>query len=95
VPATDPDGDTLRFRLSTAPEADTGAFTQPGPPSAPNAASIDPTSGVYTWNTNGATLGPVALNTLYSTQVTIEERDGQANLKGKVAIDFFIQLVPK
>ncbi len=94
VPATDPDGDTLTFRLSTAPEADTGAFVQPGPPQAANAASIDPMSGVYTWNTNGATLGPVALNTLYSTQVTIEERDALNNIKGKVAVDFFIQLVP-
>jgi hypothetical protein len=94
VPATDPDGDTLTFRLSTAPEADTGAFTQPGPPDAPNAASIDASSGVYTWNTTGATLGPVATNTLYSTQVTIEERDGANNIKGKVAVDFFIQLVP-
>lgn len=95
VPATDPDpGDTLTFRLSTAPEADTGAFTQPGPPDAPNSASIDPLTGVYTWNTSGATLGPVALNTLYSTQVTIEERDGSNVLKGKVAVDFFIQLVP-
>jgi hypothetical protein len=94
VPATDPDGDALTFRLSTAPEADGGAFTQPGPPTAANAASVHPTSGVYTWNTTGATLGPVNLNTLYSTQVTIEERDASNNLKGKVAIDFFIQLVP-
>jgi cysteine-rich repeat protein len=94
VPASDPDGDTLTFRLSTAPEADTGAFVQPGPPQAANSASINPTSGVYTWDTTGATLGPVALNTLYSTQVTIEERDAQNNVKGKVAVDFFIQLVP-
>ncbi len=94
VPATDPDGDTITFRLSTPPEADTGAFTQPGPPDAPNSASIDPNTGVYTWNTTGATLGPVALNTLYSTQVTIEERDAMNNVKGKVAVDFFIQLVP-
>src|SRR6185295_7194593 len=95
VPATDPDGDTLTFRLSTAPEADTGAFTQPGPPDATNAASINPTTGIYSWNTVGATLGPVALTTLYSTQVTIEERDASNNLKGKVAVDFFIQLVPQ
>ena len=94
VPATDPDGDTLTFRMSTAPEADAGGFTQPGPPSATNSASISPTSGVYTWNTNGATLGPVALNTLYSTQVTIEERDPSNAIKGKVAVDFFIMLVP-
>ena len=94
VPATDPDGDTLTFRLSTPTEADTGAFVQPGPPGAANAASINPTSGVYSWNTTGATLGPVNTNTLYSTQVTIEERDGANNVIGKVAVDFFIQLVP-
>jgi cysteine-rich repeat protein len=94
VPATDPDGDTLTFRLSTPLEADTGAFRQPGPTQAPNAASIDTNTGLYSWNTTGATLGPVALNTLYSTQVTIEERDGMGNVKGKAAVDFFIQLVP-
>jgi len=94
VPATDPDGDTLTFRLATAAEADGGGFRQPGPPQAPNAASINPTSGVYTWDTTGATLGPVSLNTLYSTQVIIEERDGSNNVKGRVAVDFFIQLVP-
>lgn len=94
VPATDPDGDPLTFRLSTPTEADGGAWRQPGPTAAPNAASIDPTSGVYTWNTSGATLGGGGLATLYSTQVTIEERDGLGNVKGKVAVDFFIQLVP-
>ena len=36
VPATDPDGDTLRFRLALPSEADGGSFTQPGPPDAPN-----------------------------------------------------------
>jgi hypothetical protein len=94
VPASDPDGDTITFRLSTPAEDDSGSFVQPGPPEATNSASIDPTSGVYSWNTTGATLGPVNTNTLYSTQVTIEERDPQNNIKGKVAVDFFIQLVP-
>jgi hypothetical protein len=94
VPATDPDGDTLTFRLSTPLEADTGAFVQPGPPRAVNGATIDANSGVYRWNTTGATLGPVGFNTLYSTQVTIEERNGLGALKGKSAVDFLIQLVP-
>lgn len=94
VPATDPDGDTLTFRLATATEADGGAFRQPGPPQAPIGASIDPITGVYTWNSTGATLGPVAFNTLYSTQVIIEERDALDMLKGRVAVDFLIQLVP-
>jgi hypothetical protein len=95
VPASDPDGDPITFRLSTSLEADTSVFRQPGPPSAANGASINPTSGVYTWDTTGATLGPVALNTLYSTQVTIEEHDGGGAVKGKSAVDFFIMLVPK
>jgi Thrombospondin type 3 repeat len=95
VPASDANaGDVLSYRLSTAAEAaGTGPFTQPGPPDAPNAASIS-SSGVYTWNTTGATLGGAGLNTLYSTQVTIEERTAGNVLKGKVAVDFFIQLVP-
>jgi hypothetical protein len=94
VPASDPDGDTLTFRLATASEADGGGFTQPGPPDALSTASIDVNSGVYSWNTTGATLGPVNFNTLYSTQVIIEERDAFDNIKGRVAVDFFIQLVP-
>jgi hypothetical protein len=94
VPATDPDGDRLTFRLATPSEADGGGFAQPGPPDAPNAATINPATGVYSWSTTGATLGPVNLNTLYSTQVIIEERDALNNVKGLVAVDFFIQLVP-
>ncbi len=95
VPASDPDGDGVTFRLSTPAEADTGVFRQPGPSVAPNAASIHATTGLYTWDTTGAALGPVGFNTLYSTQVTIEERDGVGMVKGKVAVDFFIQLVPR
>jgi hypothetical protein len=93
VPASDADGDPVRFRLSTAAEAaGNGIFTQPGPPNAPNAASIS-TSGLYTWNTVGATLGAPTQNTLYSTQVSIEDLDGSTP-KSRVAVDFFIQLVP-
>lgn len=89
IPATDPDRDPLTFRLSTSNEA--GGFTQPGPPHAPNPASIDPNTGLYTWDTRGATLTPNPAscpNTLYSTQVIIE--DGQT----KVPLDFLIQLMP-
>ena len=96
VPASDPDGptgDPLRYRLATAGEAaDGGAYTQPGPPNAPNAASIS-TGGLYTWNTTGATLGPMGYNTLYSSQVIIEDLTG-TTAKSRIAVDFFIQLVP-
>ena len=101
VVAFDPDGDALRFRLSTSDEAGRPGeanspppFIQPGPPPASNAATIDPQTGQYTWDTNGATLGPEGFNTLYSTQVTIEDVDGSGQAKSKVAVDFLIQLTP-
>ena len=97
VPATDPELDTLRFRLSTAAEAVGsfgGSFVQPGLPNAPNPASINANTGVYTWDTTGATLGASGFNTLYSTQVVIEDLDATGNVKSKVAVDFLMQLVP-
>jgi hypothetical protein len=55
----------------------------PGPDvPAPGPASIDPITGQYSWDTNGAGLS----GDLYSTQVTIE--DGES----KIAVDFLIQL---
>jgi len=93
--ANDPDGDPIRFRLSTAAEAaGDGNFKQPGPTSAPNAANVS-ASGLYTWNTTGATLASGGLNTLYSTQVSIEDLNASNAVKSKVALDFFIQLVPQ
>jgi uncharacterized repeat protein (TIGR01451 family) len=93
VPGSDPDGDPLQFRLSTSSEASSfGPFTQPGPPSAPNAASIDANTGQYTWDTTGASLASAG-DTLYSTQVTIEDRDPlTGGVKSKVALDFIIKL---
>jgi len=94
IPAVDPNGDPLHFRLSTSAEAaGLGTFIQPGTPFAPSAAVIDPLSGLYVWDTTGASLatcGPPpcpALKTFYSTQVTIED------LTSKVAVDFLLQLV--
>jgi hypothetical protein len=58
VPASDANGDTLRWRLATPLEADSVApgLVQPGPPNATFASAINATTGVYTWNTIGATL---------------------------------------
>jgi len=100
VPASDPNGDTLHWRLATSAEADSGlndgglTFVQPGPPDAPNAASINLLSGLYTWDTTGATIAGPGLNTLYSTQVIIEDVDPLNNVKSRTPVDFFIQLVP-
>jgi hypothetical protein len=104
IPAADPNGDQLNFRLSIPVEASSSPpfgytacvlnFCQPGATGsgAPNLASISST-GLYTWDTTGATLGPSGTNTLYSTQVTIEDLDPDGNMKSKVALDFLIQLV--
>lgn len=95
VPGSDPDGDALNFRLSTSVEASGASyFTQPGPPFALRAAQIDPITGVYNWDTSGAKLGPTGSNTLYSTQVTIQDLNAQGSVQSKVAVDFLIQLVP-
>jgi len=93
IPGADPDNDSVTFRLSTATEASGSAsgFDQPGPPDAPNAATVS-SGGVFTWNTTGANLGGAG-NTYYSTQVTIEDRDGGNLVKSKIAVDFLIQLV--
>ena len=95
VQAVDQDGDPLRFRLATGSES--GLGRQPGPPNAPNSAAINPVTGLYTWDTRGASLGgvdPEVWNVLYSTQVIIEDLDAGGNAKSKVALDFFIRLVP-
>lgn len=97
VPAVDPDGDQLQFRLATPSEAG-GGFNQPGPPDAPNAAEIDPDTGIYTWDTTDADLDgvdPTEWNVLYSTQVVVEDLDDNGQVKSKVVVDFFIQLVPQ
>ncbi|GJQ60746.1 MAG: hypothetical protein SCALA701_35470 [Candidatus Scalindua sp.] len=93
VNALDPDGDPINWLLSTSHEASGGSsFTQPGPPDAPNAASIDPLTGIYTWDTTGATLAGNPLNnTLYSTQVTVEHKKS-GDVKSKTPVDFFIQI---
>ena len=108
VPASDVNGDTLRWRLATSSEANVnnllnsstdnvnGVFRQPGPPNATNAATINANTGVYTWNTTGATLAGGSLNTLYSTQVIIEDLTGPSGtVKCRTAVDFLIQLVPQ
>jgi len=91
VPAVDPDGQALRWRFATPDEAG-GSFEQPGPPRAPNAATIDPATGLYSWNTTGAELNTNAgEDTFYSTQVIVENVVG-GTVVSKTPIDFFIRL---
>jgi len=111
IPASDPNKDPLSFRLGTYTEA-TGApppiatagpatggsvgWDSPGPPDAPNALSVDPTTGIITWDTTGATTGGTwpptsTAHTIYSLQVSVEDGVNQT----RAVIDFFIRLVPE
>jgi hypothetical protein len=85
-------GNHLRWRFATPSEAGDPAFVQPGPPQAPNSATIDPVLGRYTWNTAGATLSSPGLPTYYSTQVVVEELNSQEETVSDAAADFFIAL---
>lgn len=100
IPVSDNDLDPVTFRLSTTSES--GLSRQPGTPQCPNSATVNPITGVYSWNTTGcrtaASPGPAPpnggcndpdLNTLYSSQVMLEEPPGGS----RVALDFLIQLV--
>lgn len=91
VPAVDADGQGLRFRFATPFEATgTSSFNQPGPPQAPNAATVDASSGLYSWDTTGASLNPSG-DSFYSTQVIVENVVG-TTVVSKTAVDFFIRL---
>lgn len=88
VPAAANGAGTIAYRLAenTADMNNTG-FDQPA------GASIDATTGLYSWDTTGATLnsdpdGP----TYYSTQVIIETHDASGEPTGSIAVDFFIQI---
>lgn len=84
-------GNHLKWRFATPAETGDSSFVQPGPPFAPNAATIDQTLGRVTWDTSGAVVnefGP----TYYSIQVIAEELNSQNELVSDAAADFFISL---
>lgn len=87
VLASDPDPNTtLTYRLATPAEAGPG-FNQPT--AGGNALSVDPLSGIVSWNTTAA-----ALNGLYSCQIIIEDRDANTNAVRTITpVDFLIQVV--
>jgi hypothetical protein len=93
VPATDPDNQLMKYRMATTSEAGDAQFVQPGPPQAPNAATIDRDTGLYRWDTHGAQLNGSG-DTFYSTQVMIENVDFTGRVLTKTPLDFFIRLIP-
>ncbi|MEP7341291.1 MAG: putative Ig domain-containing protein [Acidobacteriota bacterium] len=79
VPAVDPDGDRLRWRLSTDVEAGGGSH----PPN----LTVDSETGKVTWNNTG-----LNQNLFWTTQVVIEDLDANGNVKSKTPIDFFLKI---
>jgi hypothetical protein len=77
IPAADPDGDTLRFRLSTDAEAGGG--------SSPPNLTINPNSGLLTWNTIG-----LDQTRFWTVQVIVEDLDAGLNVKSRIPIDFLL-----
>lgn len=88
VPATDADNQGLRWRLANSSD---GFGTQPGAPYATNNASVNASTGLYQWDTTGATLNTSGGDTYYSTQVVVENVVGTA-VVATTAVDFFIRL---
>lgn len=73
VAAVDPDHsfpEEASFRWREATPAEMGGSNLVA---MPPGATIDPETGLYTWDTRGVPLGPNGYNTLYSTQVIIED----------------------
>lgn len=79
VPAVDPDGDKLTWRMSTRSESAINGI--------PSGMSIDSETGLFTW-----TGAESFSNGLYTVQVTIEDRDQEGNVKSTAAIDFLLNL---
>jgi len=79
IPAVDPDGDRLAWRMATRSES--------AIPSIPSGMEVDADTGILTW-----TGADSFTNGLYSVQVVIEDRDQDDNIKSNTAIDFIINL---
>ena len=79
IPAVDPDGDQLTWRMATSSESAISSI--------PSGMNVDSDTGVLTWAGSES-----FTNGLYSVQVVIEDRDQDDNIKSNTAIDFIINL---
>jgi hypothetical protein len=86
VPATDPDGDPLRWRLGTEAEASAASLSPDPPPG----LTIDATTGQVTWNTVGLDQA-----NFYTTTVIVEDVDASGAAKSSIPVDFFLRIRPQ
>ncbi|EHN09242.1 hypothetical protein PAI11_39410 [Patulibacter medicamentivorans] len=86
--------DGLRFRLATPAElgqSGSREFAHPGPPQATHAATVDPETGVFSWNTTGAQRRSAG-RSFYSTQIVIERKNAAGDVVVASSADFVIEL---
>lgn len=86
LPATDPDGAALSWRFATSAEAagSNGPFVQPA------GATVNSATGLYRWDTTGASLNPTG-DSYFSTQVIVTKTAG-GGATATVAADFFLRV---
>lgn len=78
VPATDPDGDGVRFRMATAAESNAAP---------PQNMSINSATGVVTWNNVG-----LATNLPYMAQFIIEDVDLNGTVKSSIPVECVVNI---
>ncbi len=82
--ATDPNADTIRYRMATNDELGGG--------SNPTGLSINATTGLVSWDFNQL---PSSKTGLYSAGIVVEDLDSNGNMKSKTHIDFILNLQNK
>ncbi|MBA4148597.1 MAG: cadherin-like domain-containing protein [Verrucomicrobia bacterium] len=83
VPAIDPDGDSLRWRVATDLEAVGSSFGN----TSPAGITINPTTGQVTWDTS--TLDQTRF---YTVQFMIEDVDLNGNVKTRSPVDILLKI---
>lgn len=82
IPALDPDGDNIKFRVGNASEMGNGGN--------PPGLTIDESTGILTWSNSGS-LPPG----LYSAGIVVEDVDDNGVIKSKTHFDVLFKLVNK
>ncbi len=83
VPAVDPDGDPIRWRLGSGVEETGGGFHPPN-------LSVDAATGEVTWNTTGLDQA-----NFWTTTIMIEDLDSPGGaVKSTIPVDFFLRIRP-
>lgn len=89
ISAIDPDGNPIRYRLATDAEATACASCglDNASPSGLTGTSIDPVTGVVTWNTTG-----MVSSKFYTVQFMAEDIDASGNVRTRTPIDFLLKI---